>query len=152
MHDELPVFQLNLGPMEVLLPAADFYAVAAGPEINLQEGRELLLFNGQELACIRLEQYFRSYIKAYVETDEQESGTTAFLLRWPGAKDRAYLAERPFEMLNYPLSSFHLIPNGLRQYLSQLGFIALRITDKGVIQYVLNVQKLKTLPEQEWSP
>lgn len=155
MPEDVPVFLLRLGRVDALLPAADFYGAAAGPEcaLRLDPGRGIpfLSVKGRELACVRLEPHFRALVEDCEEPDGAGAEAAAFLSRRAGREERAYLAERPFEMKTFPLASFRLPPSGVRRHLSRLGVAALRFSEGGTMQYVLNAHRLAPLPEQERS-
>jgi len=153
LHEQVPVFLIDLGPLDALLPASDFYGATAAADTLLEMDTvrkiPLLRVNGRLIACVRLERHFRALVGDSIDYGNDYSEAAAFLSRRAGTEDRAYLSDRPFEMRSFPLDTFRLPPQGLRQHLSRLGIAALRFSEDGRTQYVLNAHRLPPLPEDK---
>jgi len=136
----LSVFHFDLGTMDILLAASDFYAAAAGSDCRLETesplGPRRLIAKGRSHDCVLLEPLFDRLFSPILPADCPEP--TAFLMRRPEG-GRAFLAARSFEMISLPLAEFRLFPRGLRARLAARGLAALRFEGGKRMQVLMNL-------------
>ena len=150
MPEDIQVFHVDLGPLDALLLAADFYGALARSDWRMERDRRraipILVSKGESLACVMLEAHFGRLFSPSAPADAAEP--VAFLMRRPPRESRAFVVERPFEMRSYPLRDFRLPPRGLRSYLRALGLSAVRFDGPGRIQYLLDPGALEPVPDR----
>lgn len=138
MPEPVPVFRLDLGPMDLLLAAADFQAVAARAECTLSGGMgasPTLETKGRVHTCRYLEPFLARLFP--VTLPARGETFAAFLARGADGSPLAFVVARPFDMAAFPLSDFSLFPGGLRARLGALGMAALRFEGDRRLQVLL---------------
>lgn len=154
MHEDIPAFLVDLGSLDILLAAADFYGAAAEADWSLADdprrGIPMMRVKGESHACVMLEHHFRRLFSPSPPPEGAEA--TAFLMRRPGRENRAFVIRRDFEMVAYPLREFRLPPRGLRVYLGCLGLAALRFSGPGRLQYLVKAAALEPVSDRGRSP
>lgn len=151
MPEDVQVFILDLGTLDALLPASDFYGAVAGDELRLRDDPRrrmpMLSVKGEDHACVFLEPHFARLFG--VEEAGGGAERAAFLMRRHGREPRAVVADRGFEMKSYALSDFRLPPAGLRAHLRALGILALRFDRPDRAQYLLGPGLLEPAARRE---
>jgi hypothetical protein len=138
LPEEVPVFQLDLGRVDVLLAASDFYAVVAESDYSLVpgEGSPRLVAKGESHPCLQLETLFEGLCAPGEGAEAGES--TVFLSRREGRGTRAFVVGRPFELRSLQLRDFRLLPRGLRARAASRGMAALRFEEGRRLQILMN--------------
>ncbi len=143
LPEDVPVFYIDLGGIDILLAASDFYAATARSDCRLDTdpvlGSPRLIAKGRAHACVLLEPLFDRLFSPSLPADGAESA--AFLMRGPDG-GRAFVIARSFEMLSLPLREFRLFPPGIRRRLSALGLAALRFKDGKRLQVLMSLGAL----------
>lgn len=148
MPSEINVFKIVAGPLDILLPAGDFFSALASSSYKLKnspDGTMLLEFGKQECPCFRMEDFFAFIAGGSIEARTESFEAAAFLHRASDSALSAFIVERNFELVNYPVRSFKLLPASLKSHLSRIGINAMRFTDGGGIQLVCNVSQWSKL-------
>jgi hypothetical protein len=141
LPEDLDVFVVDLGRLDVLLAASDFYAAAASADYRLDGdpalGGARLATKGRSHDCVLLEPLLERLFSPALPAEGAEA--TAFLMDRPGSRPRAFVLRREFTMLAFPLREFRLLPGCLRARQSSLGLVALRFAGAGRIQYLVSL-------------
>jgi hypothetical protein len=158
LADDLPFFEIDLGQLDILLPASDFCGAAGSSDyataVDPVKGLPTIRLRNRLHPCIFLEDVFFRRFSPSIPADASES--TAFLMRCgscePGMSalygsdvdqgTRAFVVQRNFEMRSHPLRELRLAPRRLRPWLSGSGVVAVRFREGTRAQYVLDVKKL----------
>ena len=174
MAEKVEVFSFAYRDFEVLINAADYFALVPGAECSLDDGRSLadaaetglpaldwLTAKGQRYqACLVAPLAARlaaptARLAAPTAERSDPSGaqpdatangnggggeaiiTCAFLMRLEGGRSLAVVATRGFELKEYDLADFRLVPRSLRARLGTLGLLCLRFETDGRLQLML---------------
>ena len=148
LPEGVPVFHIDLGQLDVLLAASDFYAAAAQSECRFAERREggrlRLEAKGRSHDCVFLEPHFQRLFSPTLPADSPEA--TAFLMKRKEGAARAFVVARGFELRSLPLREFRLLPRGIRAASAARGLVALRF-EGGRLQILLRAGDIE--PAQE---
>jgi hypothetical protein len=130
--DAVPFFRVRHGSQEILLPAKDFSGALAYDPVSADSSaygaKEPFLIDG--------------FLQALLGPAPEESVLTQATLfsSRRSNKDRFYILERPFELVEHRLHEIHLFPKCLRQSMKRHGLIGLRLRPEGGIQIILSVR------------
>lgn len=148
MPEEAAVFLIDLGPLDVLLCAGDFYGAAAGSDVlepgdaeaGAGPGAKGRRADGGRHAVVPLEPVLE---RLFSPGPPAEGVTaTAFLMRRGNGDASAFIVNRNFEMTAVPLGEFRLLPAGLRRGGPGGSILALRFAADGRIQYLLDLRAM----------
>jgi hypothetical protein len=142
LPSDLPFFYIDLGQLDVLLAASDFYAAAASSDyrvIDSGPGGPRLVAKGLSHDCLYLEPFFERLFSPSLSAGGAEA--TAFLMRRAQGL-RAFVIGRAFELLTLPLREFRLVPRGIRARQASYGLVALRFEGGKRLQVLMSPGRL----------
>lgn len=145
MPDEFSAFVLDLGPLDVLLCAGDFYGAAsepdsgAGPDAAMASAGQFVA-KGRPHEKIFLEPILQRFFAP--EAPGEGVAPTAFLMNCDGGKAFACIVERGFEMVSLPLRELRLLPAGLRRGRPGRSIMAVRFAGESRLQYLLDLKSM----------
>jgi hypothetical protein len=147
LNEDIPVFRINLGKVDILLSAADFSALVAESDFKMKGGSEnsppLLQHKGAEYECAHLDRYVDGLFPPGL-TVPPCGESVAFLARPPEGPPCAFILQRSFEMLAFSPAEFKLPPMGIRAQLKKRGIYAFRFADGERIQVLINFSASKS--------
>jgi len=145
LPEEFSAFLMDLGPLDVLLCAGDFYGAASEPDPDagsrlMAAGFGPFVVKGKSHEKILLEPILQQY---FAPAAPQEGiAPTAFLMNGASGKAFACIVERGFEMVSLPLKELRLLPAGLRRGRPGRGIMAVRFARENRMQYLLDLKAM----------
>lgn len=128
MPEEFSAFLMDLGPLDVLLCAGDFYGATA--ELDSASAFEKI--------------FLEPILQRFFEPDTPDEGIarTAFLMSCANGKTVACIVERAFEMVSLPLNEMCLLPAGLSSGKPGRSILAVRFAGESRMQYLLDIKTM----------
>ena len=145
MPEEFSAFLLDLGPLDVLLCAGDFYGAAsepdpgAGPDDSMA-GTGRFTTKGRTHEKILLEPILQRCFAP--EAPDEGIAPTAFLMNGASGKAFACIVERGFEMVSLPMKELRLLPAGLRRGRPGRNIMAVRFAGENRMQYLIDLKAM----------
>ncbi len=153
MPEEFSAFLMDLGPLDVLLCAGDFYGAASEPDPDAGNrlddgagdrpaamGTGPFVVKGKPHAKIFLEPILQQYFAP--DAPQEGIAPTAFLMNSATGEAFACVVERSFEMVSLPLKELRLLPAGLRHGRPGRGIMAVRFANENRMQYLLDLKAM----------
>ena len=149
MPEDFSAFLMDLGPLDVLLCAGDFYGAASEPDSGpgAGPGTESARLNaGQFTVKGRMHEkiLLEPILQRFFEPDAPAEGIapTAFLMNCASGKAFACIVERSFEMVSLPLRELRRLPAGLRCGRPGRSIMAVRFASENRMQYLLDLKAM----------
>jgi len=153
LSEEFSVFLIDLGLLDVLLCAGDFYGAAS--ESDSSSGTGPGNGSGSSPATLDAGSFYakgRAHEKFLLEpilqsfstrdTPAEGAAPTAFLMNSADGRAFACIVERGFEMVSLPLQELRLLPAGLKGGRPGRGIMAVRFASENRIQYLLDLKAM----------
>jgi hypothetical protein len=141
LPEEFSAFLIDLGPLDVLLCAGDFYGATSEPDTGptLLNGG-LFIAKGKAHGILLLE----PILEHFFAPDAPVAGVapTAFLMNSANGSAFACIVDRSFEMVSLPLKELRLLPAGLRHGRPGRSIMAVRFAGENRLQYLLDLKAM----------
>lgn len=141
LHDEISVFQINMGTFDILIAAGDSHALLVEADYHLLKNTNdsiLRLEHKKNIyTCIFLEDCIGKMFPLQEKIKVNET-SVFFLVRNEQLEECALILERAFEMQTYSVHDFKLLPNPIGKPLRSLGIYAIRFDTDARFQYLVN--------------
>lgn len=145
MPEEFSAFLLDIGPLDVLLCAGDFYGAASEPDSGAGDDAAMasagqFVTKGRTHQKILLEPILQNFFAP--EAPDEGIAPTAFLMNCAHGKAFACIVERGFEMVSLPMKELRMLPAGLRHGRPGGSIMAVRFAGENRMQYLIDLKAI----------
>jgi len=138
LPEDFSAFLIDLGPLDVLLCAGDFYGAASEPDADPAAGQ--FTAKGRSHQKILLEPMLERFFAPGAPADG--IAPTAFLMNSTDGRAFACIVERSFEMVSLPIAELRRLPAGLRRGRPGRSIMAVRFASENRLQYLLDLRAM----------
>lgn len=147
LAEDIPVFQINLGNIDILLAASDYQGLLSEADFKTQNDEEnkesVITHKNTHYTTLYLDDHIENIFKPAIKVDGKDEAV-AFLTRYSVNENIAFILRRAFEMQTYSIRDFKKIPLGIRSKLQSLGIFAFRFDNNTRIQFLMNFSLYKS--------
>lgn len=147
LADDIPVFQINLGNIDILLAASDYQGLLSEADFKSQNAEtnkeSSITHKNTHYTTLYLDDHIESIFNPSIKVDSKDVAV-AFLTRYTVDENIAFILRRAFEMQTYSIREFKKIPLSIRSKLQSLGIFAFRFDNNTRIQFLMNFSVYKS--------